>query len=133
MRWRKYFPLAEQLKDYSKNRFRFDLIAGLTVCIMLVPQGMAYALLAGVPPIYGLYAGVVPLFIYGLMSSTRQVSIGPVAVSALLVLAGVSQIAVPGSPEYITLVILAGLLIGIAQFTMGLFRLGFWSTFFPTP
>jgi SulP family sulfate permease len=125
MRWRKYFPLAEQLKDYSKNRFRFDLIAGLTVCIMLVPQGMAYALLAGVPPIYGLYAGVVPLFIYGLMSSTRQVSIGPVAVSALLVLAGVSQIAVPGSPEYITLVILAGLLIGIAQFTMGLFRLGF--------
>jgi SulP family sulfate permease len=125
MRWRKYFPLAEQLKDYSKNRFRFDLIAGLTVCIMLVPQGMAYALLAGVPPIYGLYAGVVPLFIFGLLSSSRQVSIGPVAVSALLVLAGVSQIAEPGSPEYIKLVILAGFLIGIAQFSMGLFRLGF--------
>lgn len=133
MRWRKYFPLTEQLRNYSKNRFRYDLIAGLTVCIMLVPQGMAYALLAGVPPIYGLYAGVVPLFIYGLMGSSRQVSIGPVAVSALLVLAGVSQVAPPGSAMYIELVLLAGLLIGIAQFAMGLLRLGFLVNLLSTP
>jgi SulP family sulfate permease len=125
MRWRKYFPLAEQLSNYDKNRFRNDLIAGLTVCILLVPQGMAYALLAGVPPIYGLYTGLVPLFIYGLMSSSRQVSLGPVAISSLLVLAGVGQLAEPGTEAFLELVILSALLIGVAQFLLGALRLGF--------
>lgn len=125
MRWRKYFPLAEQLSNYNKNRFRNDMIAGLTVCILLVPQGMAYALLAGVPPIYGLYTGLVPLFIYGLMSSSRQVSLGPVAISSLLVLAGVGELAEPGTEAFLELVILSALLIGVAQFVLGALRLGF--------
>jgi len=100
---------------------------------MLVPQGMAYAMLAGVPPIYGLYAGLIPLFLYALFGTCPQLSIGPVAVSALLVLAGVSQIAEPFSQEYITLVIAAGFFIGIAQIVMSLLRLGFLVSFLSHP
>ena len=100
---------------------------------MLVPQGMAYAFLAGMPPIYGLYGGLVPLFLYAVLGTSRHLSIGPVAVSALLVLAGVSQLAEPGSGEYITLVIFAGLLIGIAQVLMSVLKMGFFINFLSHP
>jgi len=108
-------------------------MAGITVAVMLVPQGMAYAMLAGMPPIYGLYAGLIPLILYAILGTSRQMSIGPVAVSALLILAGVSQIAEPLTEEYISLVILAGLLIGLVQTTLGLFRLGFLVNFISHP
>ncbi len=108
-------------------------MAGLTVGIMLVPQGMAYALLAGMPPIYGLYGGLIPLFLYALFGTSRQMAVGPVAVSALLVLGGVSQLATPETPEYISLVITAGLLIGIAQITLSFLRLGFLVNFLSHP
>lgn len=124
MRWRSLFPIIEQIEDYDTARLRSDIIAGLTVCIMLIPQGMAYAMLAGVPPIYGLYTALLPLIIYGLMGTSRQLSLGPVAVSSLLILAGISQVAEPGSEQYIMLVILSGVCIGIAQLLMGVLRLG---------
>ncbi len=108
-------------------------MAGLTVSVMLVPQGMAYAMLAGMPPIYGLYGGLIPLFLYAIFGTSRQMSIGPVAISALLVLAGVSQIAEPFSPEYVSLVILTGLLVGVAQVLLSLFRLGFLVNFISHP
>jgi len=101
--------------------------------VLLVPQGMAYALLAGIPPIYGLYGGLVPLFIYALLGTSRQLSIGPVAVSALLVLAGISQIAEPNTTEYISLVILTGLLVGIFQLVAGVVGLGFLVNFLSHP
>ncbi len=126
-------PALDWGSTYSKSDFRFDLTAGLTVGVMLVPQGMAYGLLAGVPPIYGLYAGIVPLFIYAILGTSRQLSIGPVAVSALLVLAGISKLAEPFSQEYISLVILTGLLIGVAQTTMSFLRLGFLVNFLSHP
>ena len=133
MRWTTFLPLVEQLKGYNKNVFRQDLLAGLTVCIMLVPQGMAYALLAGMPPIYGLYGALVPMLIYGLLGTSRQLSIGPVAVSALLVLAGITQLAEPESPRYIELVILTGFLIGITQLLLSALRLGFLVRFLSHP
>ncbi len=126
-------PAADWLKDYSIKDFTNDGVAGMTVWIMLVPQGMAYALLAGMPPIYGLYGGLLPLLLYGLLGTSRQLSIGPVAVSALLVLSGISQIAEPATPEYISLVILTGLLIGLLQFTLGILRLGFLVNFLSHP
>ncbi len=126
-------PFVESLQGYSSNTFRRDLIAGLTVGVMLVPQGMAYAYLAGMPPIYGLYGGLIPLIIYALFGSSRQLSIGPVAISALLVLAGISKIAQPESPQYIELVILTGLLIGIVQIIMSLLRMGFLVNFLSHP
>ncbi len=94
---------------------------------------MAYSLLAGMPPIYGLYASIVPIVLYALMASSTKMTVGPVAVSALLVLAGVSQIAVPGTPQYIGFVITAGLLIGTCQITLGLFKLGFLVNFLSHP
>lgn len=129
----KFLPLAESLGAYTNASFRRDLVAGLTVGVMLVPQAMAYAYLAGVPPIYGLYASVVPLIIYAVLGSSRRMSVGPVAVSALLVLAGVSQIESPGTARYVQLVITCGYLIGVLQFLLGLFRMGFLVNFLSHP
>ncbi len=128
-----FIPLLKDLSTYKKANFRADLIAGITVAIMLVPQGMAYAFLAGMPPIYGLYTGLIPLFVYGLLGTSRQLSLGPVAISSLLVLAGVCQVAEPGTADYIALVILAGLLIGIAQSSLSLLRLGVLVNFLSHP
>jgi len=100
---------------------------------MLIPQSMAYAYLAGMPAIYGLYAGLVPTFIYALFGTSRQLSVGPVAISALLVLSGVSQIAEPGSATYIQLVITTGLLVGVMQLLLSIFRLGFLVNFLSHP
>lgn len=105
----------------------------MTVGVMLIPQGMAYAYLAGLPPIYGLYAGLVPLIIYALLGTSRQLSLGPAALSSVLLAAGVSQIAEPFGTNYIDLVIMMGLLIGIVQVLLGLFRLGFFVNFLSNP
>jgi len=126
-------PLVKDLSSYSKEYLTSDVIAGITVAILLIPQGMAYAYLAGMPPIYGLYGGLVPLIIYAIFGTSRQLSIGPVAISALLVLAGVSQIAEPGSAEYIELTIITGLLIGLLQMILGVFKLGFLVNFISHP
>ena len=133
MNLKSFFPIAENFSTHSSRDWRKDIIAGITVAVMLVPQGMAYAMLAGMPPIYGLYGGLIPLFLYAILGTSRQMSIGPVAISALLVLAGVSQIAEPMTSEYISLVILTGLLVGIAQMLLGVFRLGFLVNFISHP
>jgi SulP family sulfate permease len=133
MNWSRFLPIFEQVQGYTLQTFQKDFSAGLTVCIMLIPQGMAYALLAGMPPIYGLYGGLVPLFLYGIFGTSRQVSIGPVAVSALLVLAGISQLAEPESADYVKLVILTGFLIGLFQLLLGGLRMGFLVTFLSKP
>ncbi len=133
MNLKSFFPITQNFSTHSSQDWRKDIIAGITVAVMLVPQGMAYAMLAGMPPIYGLYGGLIPLLLYAVLGTSRQMSIGPVAISALLVLAGVSQIADPMTPEYISLVILTGLLVGIAQFLLGVFRLGFLVNFISHP
>jgi sulfate permease, SulP family len=133
MNLKSYFPITEIFPGRTTSDWRQDIIAGITVAVMLVPQGMAYASLAGMPPIYGLYGGLIPLFIYAIFGTSRQMSIGPVAISALLVLAGVSELAEPFSPEFITLVLITGLLVGIVQVLLGLFRLGFLVNFISHP
>jgi len=86
---------------------------------------MAYAMLAGLPPIYGLYASLIPLIIYSVFASSTKVAIGPVAISALLLFSGISTVATPFTEEYISLIILAGSLIGTIQIMLGVLRLGF--------
>lgn len=103
------------------------------MAVLLVPQGMAYASLAGLPPIYGLYGGLVPLVIYALFGTSKHLAIGPVAVSAILVLSGVSKLATPLSSSYIELVILTGFLVGVCQFVLSVFRLGFLANFLSHP
>ncbi|WP_053360752.1 sulfate permease [Bacillus sp. FJAT-27251] len=112
-------------KPYNTNLLTRDLIAGFTLFVMLVPQGMAYAMLAGLPPVMGLYASTLPVLIYALFASSRHLSVGPTAITSLLVFSVISVFATPGTSEYITLVILLALMVGVFQFLFGLFKLGF--------
>ena len=130
---RQYIPLLDWIRDYDRTLLRGDLAAGLTVGVMLIPQGMAYAMVAGLPPIYGLYAGIAPLIVYAFLGSSRHLSMGPAALVALLVMAGVSKLAQVGSGEYIALAILLALSVGTLQFLLGVFRLGFMVNFLSHP
>ncbi|CAM3877080.1 SulP family inorganic anion transporter [Alkalicoccus chagannorensis] len=110
--------------DYTSAALKQDAIAGITVFVMLVPQGMAYAVLAGLPPVMGLYASILPLLIYAFAGSSRQLAIGPVAMASILVFAGVSLLAEPQSPEYVSLVLLLTLMVGGIQCLLGLVNAG---------
>lgn len=130
---KQYFPILNWLKNYKKDNLSGDISAGLTVGVMLVPQGMAYSMLAGLPPIYGLYAATIPLIIYAIFGTSRQLAVGPVAMVALLISSGVGQLAALGSTEFVALAILLALLVGVIQFLMGIFRLGFMVNFLSHP
>ncbi len=118
------------LLHYDRGDLSSDAAAGLTVAVMLVPQGMAYAMLAGLPPVAGLYASVIPLAVYALLGSSRHLAVGPVALISLLTLAACSRLAPPGSPEYVPLVLLLALMVGVIQLAAGLLRFGFLINFF---
>ena len=118
---------------YGRGDWLQDLPAGLTVGVMLVPQGMAYAMIAGLPVVYGLYAALVPQVIYALMGTSRQLAVGPVAMDSLLVAAGLSTVAVAGSDRYIELALLLALMTGGLQLLFGTFRLGFLAHFISKP
>ncbi|MFA9455352.1 SulP family inorganic anion transporter [Halalkalibacter sp. AB-rgal2] len=123
--------MENSLKKYDPIMFKRDLIAALTLFVMLIPQGMAYAMLAGLPPVMGLYAATVPLFVYALVGSSKHLSIGPVAITSLLVFSGVSVYAEPGSSVYITYVIVLAFMVGGLQLLFGLFKWGVIVKFIP--
>lgn len=122
---RALLPSYPWLKSYSKPDFFKDLSAGLIVAVMLVPQGMAYAMLAGLPPVIGLYASTIPILIYALLGSSRQLAVGPVAIVSLMTLTGVSAVAEPGSSEFIVLAAVLALMVGVMQLLLGVLRVGF--------
>jgi SulP family sulfate permease len=126
----KWFPALSWLRGYHRIDLRRDLLAGGIVAVMLIPQGMAYAMLAGLPPVYGLYASTLPLIAYVLLGSSRHLAVGPVALISLLVYSGVSPLAEPGSEQYIHLVLLLTLMVGGMQVLLGLLRVGFFINFF---
>ncbi|MFB6230660.1 MAG: SulP family inorganic anion transporter [Salinibacter sp.] len=130
---RAYLPITHWASDYSSSALRQDATAGLTVGTMLIPQGMAYAIIAGMPPIYGLYAGFVPLLTYPLFGSSRQLAIGPVAIDMLIVGAGVGALAQSGTERYVALAILLTVLVGLIQIAMGLMKLGFVASLLSRP
>ncbi len=130
---KKYMPIASWLPKYNRQMLTGDLSAGLTVGVMLIPQGMAYSMLAGLPPIYGLYASTVPLLLYAMFGTSRQLAVGPVAMVALLIASGVGQLAPTGSPEFISLAIVLSLMVGVIQLALGVFRLGFLVNFLSHP
>ena len=109
---------------YGKSEVLADLSAGLTLGILLIPQAMAYGMLAGVDPVYGLYAALVPMLVYAMTGSTPHVSVGPTALASLLCLNGLSGIAEPFTEEYVGYVIILAALTGLLQLVFGLFRFG---------
>lgn len=127
-----YLPFLDWLPNYDKSMLYGDLAAGITVGVMLIPQGMAYSMLAGLPPIYGLYAVTIPLLIYAFLGTSRQLAVGPVAMVALLIASGVSPLAT-GIEHYIALAIMLAFMVGLIQFAMGVFRLGFIVNFLAHP
>jgi sulfate permease, SulP family len=130
---KQYLPILAWLPAYKKDYLSKDLAAGLTVGVMLVPQGMAYAMIAGLPPVYGLYAAMIPQVIYALFGTSRQLAVGPVAMDSLLVAAAVTMLAEVGSDHYITLTILLAFMMGSIQLLLGLFRMGFLVNFLSKP
>lgn len=128
-----FIPAIDWIKNYKKSWLNGDLSAGLTVGVMLIPQGMAYSMLAGLPPIYGLYAVTIPLIIYAFLGTSRQLAVGPVAMVSLLIASGVGQLAETGTETYTAYAIALALLVGIIQFSMGIFRLGFLVNFLSHP
>ncbi len=128
-----FFPATSWLPKYSQADWRGDWPAGLTVGIMLIPQGMAYAMIAGLPVVYGLYAALLPQIVYGLMGTSRHLAVGPVAMDSLLVAAGLTGIAVAGSENYIALALLLALMMGALQLSMGVLKLGFLVNFLSRP
>jgi sulfate permease, SulP family len=128
-----YLPFLDWLVHYRRQDLVGDLLAGIIVAIMLVPQGMAYAQLAGLPPQIGLYASILPLVIYGLLGTSRTLAVGPVAIVSLLVASGVAPLADLGSAEYVQLAITLAFLVAIIQFILGVVRLGFLVNFLSHP
>ena len=133
MKLKSLFPASEWLREYSSHQLKGDLAAGLTVGVMLIPQGMAYAMIAGLPPIYGLYASTLPLIIYALLGTSRQLAVGPVAMVSLLTASGIGVLAQGGTEVYIQLAIVLALMVGLIQFLLGAFRLGFLVNFLSHP
>ncbi|HBI39900.1 MAG TPA: sodium-independent anion transporter [Tenacibaculum sp.] len=130
---KKLIPIFAWLPGYKKEYLQNDIFAGITVAIVLIPQSIAYALIAGLPPIYGLYTALIPQVIYAVFGSSRQVAIGPVAMDSLIVATGVSTLALVGSESYISIAILLALIVGSMQLLMGVFQLGFIVNFLSRP
>ncbi|MEZ6093352.1 MAG: sulfate permease [Pirellulaceae bacterium] len=129
----RFVPLVNTLRNYRRENIAGDVIAGLIVTIMLVPQAMAYAMLAGLPPQVGLYASILPLILYALFGTSNTLAVGPVAMVSLLVVTGVGAIAPTGSSEFIALCLVLALLAGLIKVLMALFRLGFLVNFISHP
>lgn len=118
-------PILSWGPRYDRGDLRSDLAAGLTVGAMLVPQAMAYALLAGLPPAVGLYAATVPVVIYALFGTSRQLAVGPVAIVSLLTASALAPLAEEGTAEYLGAAALLAIMVGIIHLVLGAGRLGF--------
>lgn len=130
---RRLIPAATWLPAYQRGNLRSDVSAGFTTAVMLIPQGMAYAMLAGLPPIIGLYASTIPIVLYALFGSSRQLAVGPVAMVSLLVATALTPLADAGSDAYVGYAVALALLVGVIQAGMGLVRAGFLVNFLSHP
>ncbi|MEE4607313.1 MAG: SulP family inorganic anion transporter, partial [Desulfobacteraceae bacterium] len=129
----KIFPFLAWFRGYRLADLRIDALSGLTVALVLIPQSMAYAQLAGLPAFYGLYAAFLPPVIAALFGSSRQLATGPVAVVSLMTNASLAPLATAGSQEYIAYAIVLALLVGVFQFLLGVLRLGLVVNFLSHP
>ncbi|MBS9462603.1 solute carrier family 26 protein [Flagellimonas sp. 389] len=130
---KRFLPIFDWLPNYKKEYLTGDISAGLTVGIMLIPQGMAYAMIAGLPPVFGLYAALIPQMIYAILGTSRQLAVGPVAMDSLLVASGLGALSLSGIDEYIAMAIFLALFMGSIQLLLGVMRMGFLVNFLSKP
>jgi SulP family sulfate permease len=128
-----YIPILEWGPTYNRGAFSNDLLAAAIVTIMLIPQSLAYALLAGLPAEMGLYASIVPIIIYAMFGTSRTLAVGPVAVVSLMTAIAIGHIAEPGSAEYILAALTLAFLSGVFLLLLGVLRLGFLANFLSHP
>ncbi|TVQ55224.1 MAG: sulfate permease [Rhodobacteraceae bacterium] len=132
-RARDFLPILDWGARYSRATLTADLTAALIVTIMLIPQSLAYALLAGLPPEVGLYASVAPLLLYGVFGTSRALAVGPVAVISLMTAAAAGQVATAGTAEHWAAALALALMSGLMLIAMGALRLGFLANFLSHP
>ncbi len=130
---KRVFPFLEWFSSYDLGKLRVDVVAGLTVALVLIPQSMAYAQLAGLPAYYGLYASFLPPIVASLFGSSRQLATGPVAVVSLMTAAALEPLATRGSDAFVAYAILMALVVGLLQLALGLLRLGLVVNFLSHP
>ena len=130
---RRFLPILDWGAKYTTRTFTNDLIVAVIVTVMLIPQSLAYALLAGLPPEVGLYASIAPLVVYAVFGTSRALAVGPVAVASLMTAAAVGQLAETGTPEYLGAAIALAFLSGLMLLAMGFLRLGFLANFLSHP
>jgi SulP family sulfate permease len=133
MKAKEYLPILQWLPFYSKVNFRMDLLAGITIGVMVIPQGMAYGMLAGLPPIYGLYACLIPTLIYALMGTSRHLVIGPAAMISILTATSIGQFAELTTPKFVGLALVLAFMVGVIQLILGMLKLGFLVRFISNP
>ena len=129
----RYFPVFQWGKTYDRDIFTNDLVAALIVTIMLIPQSLAYALLAGLPAEMGIYASIVPIILYAIFGTSRALAVGPVALISLMTAAAIGNMALQGTAEYITAALTLAFISGLFLIAMGIFRLGFLANFLSHP
>ena len=125
----KFVPILEQIQHYNKQKFSRDLVASIVVTIMLIPQSLAYAMLAGLPPEVGLYASILPLLAYAIFGSCRTLAVGPVAIASLMTASALAQVTQQGIIGYMDGAVMLALLSGCFLVLLGVLRLGFLSHF----
>ncbi|MEP3685655.1 MAG: sulfate permease [Sulfitobacter dubius] len=128
-----YLPILNWGRRYDRDQFTGDMVAAVIVTIMLIPQSLAYALLAGMPPEAGIYASIAPIVLYAIFGTSRALAVGPVAVVSLMTAAAVGNIAEAGTAGYVTAALTLAFLSGAMLLALGLFRLGFLANFLSHP
>ncbi|CAC5345801.1 MULTISPECIES: SulP family inorganic anion transporter [Planktothrix] len=129
----RFFPILTWLPNYQRDWLRADLIAGLTVWAVMIPQAMAYAGIAGVPPLIGLYTVPFPLFLYALLGTSRLMVVGPDSATALISGVTVSALAASGSQDYLVLTSAMAVIVGFCFLLFGSLKMGWVADFIPTP
>ncbi|MFK8068979.1 MAG: SulP family inorganic anion transporter [Gammaproteobacteria bacterium] len=132
-RFANYFPIVQWGREYDKDSLSRDILAAVIVTIMLIPQSLAYALLAGLPAKVGLYASILPLIVYAIFGTSKTLSVGPVAVASLMTASALSEIAQQGTTDYLTAAIMLALISGVFLLVLGFFKLGFLANFLSHP
>ena len=133
MKLARYLPILEWGRSYTAGTLINDGVAALIVTIMLIPQSLAYALLAGLPPQIGLYASILPLIVYAVFGTSRTLAVGPVAILSLMTAAAAGKIAETGSAQYVEAALILAILSGAILLILGLFRMGFLANFLSHP